>query len=135
MRSDSAKGLSWPVHFIRVRCGEIEHCPVVYPLCELIEGYTVSILREQFFVLEASNICSNMSSLSDRRKRYVLLCLLSVGVWTTRMNEVHGTLHRSSCHLAAFFSHQLKFKIKVESYCLQQHHGTEENVQTTMINP
>ena len=43
------------------RCGDLEetishaffHCPVVRPLCKLLEGYMVRILNGKFFVLEA----------------------------------------------------------------------------------
>lgn len=47
----------------------------------------------------------------------MLLCLLAVMwivIWTMIMNEVHRALPLSSHHLAAFFLHQLKFKIRVE---------------------
>ena len=45
------------------RCGDLEesidhaifHCPVVRPLCKLLEGYMVRILKGKFFVLEASS--------------------------------------------------------------------------------
>lgn len=54
------------------------HYAVVRPLYELIEDYMVRMMHEQSFILEASAICSNVSSLSNRRKHYVLLYLLDV---------------------------------------------------------
>lgn len=45
-------------------------CPVIQPQYELIEGYVVRMLHGQFFVLDISSVCSNVSSLSDKRMHY-----------------------------------------------------------------
>ncbi len=68
------------------RCGDLEetishtffHCPVVQPLCKLLEGYMVRILNGKFFVLEASSVCSNVVPKLNRQEHYVFLCLLGV---------------------------------------------------------
>ena len=76
-------------------CGDLEetighaffHCPVVRPLCKLLEGYMVRILNGKFFVLEASSVCSNVVPKLNRQEHYVFLCLLGVMrvvIWTTR---------------------------------------------------
>ena len=67
-------------------CGDLEetmsdaffHCPVVRPLCKLLEGYMVRILNGKFFVLEASSVCSNVVLKLNRQEHYVFLCLLGV---------------------------------------------------------
>lgn len=46
-------------------------CSVVRPLCELIEGYMVRILRGQFFVLEDSSVCSNVNPWLDKKEKCV----------------------------------------------------------------
>lgn len=84
-----------------VRCDRTEesiehaffHCSDIRPLCELIDSYIFCMLHWQFFALDASSLCSNVSSLMDRLKHSVLLFLP---------------------HLVAIFKHQLKFKIRVE---------------------
>lgn len=86
------------------------HCP----LCKLIEGDIGYMLPKQFFILDVSFVCSNMNSLSDRRKHFIFLSLLTVMrmvTWMIRMKEVHWTLSLSSHYLIAFFKHQLSSKI------------------------
>ena len=84
------------------RCGDLEetishaffHCPVVRPLCKLLEGYMVRILNGKFFVLEASSVCSNVVPRLNRQEHYVFLCLLGVMrvvMWTTRKKELYET--------------------------------------------
>ena len=69
------------------RCGDLEtighaffHCPVVRPLCKLLEGYMVRILNGKFFVLEASSVCSNVVPKLNRQdimcfSAYSALCV------------------------------------------------------------
>ena len=108
-----------------VRCGGgIEsmahaffHCPAVQPLCKLLEGFMVRMLRGGFFVLEASSVCSNVVPSLDRKIHYVFLCLLGimrVVIWTTRNMVVHEGESFSSWALVAFYKHQIKVKIKSE---------------------
>ena len=100
------------------RCGDLEetighaffHCPVVRPLCKLLEGYMVRILNGKFFVLEASSVCSNVVPKLNRQGHYVFLCLL----WTTRKKELFEDESFSSQTLVAFFKHQIKVKIRSE---------------------
>ena len=103
------------------RCGDLEetightffHCPVVRPLCKLLEGYMVRILNGKFFVLEASSVCSKL----NRQEHYVFLCLLGVMhvvIWTTRKKELYEDESFSSQTLVAFFKHQIKVKIRSE---------------------
>lgn len=93
------------------------HCLVVRPLCELIEGFIVCMLYGQFFALDTSTICSNMSFLANRSKHFVLLYLLAIMrmvLWTMKMKDVYVELSLSSHHMVAFIKHQLKVKIRVE---------------------
>ena len=107
------------------RCGDLEetighaffHCPVVRPLCKLLEGYMVRILNGKFFVLEASSVCSNVVPKLNRLEHYVFLCLLGVMhvvIWTTRMKELFEDESFSSQTLVTFFKHQIKVKIRSE---------------------
>ena len=107
------------------RCGDLEetishtffHCPVVRPLCKLLEGYMVRILNGKFFVLEASSVCSNVVPKLNRPEHYVFLCLLGVMrvvIWTTRKKELFEDESFSSQTLVAFFKHQIKVKIRSE---------------------
>ena len=107
------------------RCGYLEetighaffHCPVVRPLCKLLEGYMVRILNGKFFVLEASSVCSNVVPKLNRQEHYVFLCLLCVMhvvIWTTRKKELCEDESFSSQTLVAFFKHQIKVKIRSE---------------------
>ena len=104
------------------RCGDLEetighaffHCPVVRPLCKLLEGYMVRILNGKFFVLEASSVCSNVVLKLNRQEHYVFLCSLSVMlvvIWTMRKKELYEDESFSSQTLVAFFKHQIKVKI------------------------
>ena len=106
-------------------CGDLEetighaffHCPVVRPLCKLLEGYMVCILNGNFFVLEASSVCSNVVPKLNRQEHYVFLCLLGVMrvvIWTTRKKGLCEDESFSSQALVAFFKHQIKFKIRSE---------------------
>ena len=105
------------------RCGDLEesidhaffHCPVVRPLCKLLEGYMVRMLNGKFFVLEASSVCSNVVPRLNRQKHYVFLCLLGimrVVIWTTRKKELYEYESFSSQTLVSFFKHQIKVKIR-----------------------
>ena len=105
------------------RCGAWEesidhaffHCPVVRPLCKLLEGYMVRILNGKFFVLEASSVCSNVVPKLKRQEHYVFLCLLGimrVVIWTTRKKELYEDESFSSQTLMGFFKHQIKVKIR-----------------------
>ena len=107
------------------RCGDLEetishtffHCPVVRPLCKLLEGYMVCILNGKFFVLEASSVCSNVVPKLNRLEHSVFLCLLGVMrvvIWTTRKKELFEDESFSSQTLVAFFKHQIKVKIRSE---------------------
>ena len=107
------------------RCGDLEetishaffHCPVVRPLCKLLEGYMVRILNGKFFVLEASSVCSNVVPRLNRQEHYVFLCLLGVMrvvIWTTRKKELCEGESFSSQTLVAFYKHQIKVKIRSE---------------------
>ena len=107
------------------RCGDLEetighvffHCPVVRPLCKLLEGYMVRILNGKFFVLEASSVCSNVVPKLNRQEHYVFLCLLGVMhvvIWTMRKKELYEDESFSSQTLVAFFKHQIKVKIRSE---------------------
>ena len=107
------------------RCGDLEetishaffHCPVVRPLCKLLEGYMVRILDGKFFVLEASSVCSNVVPRLNRQEHYVFLCLLGVMrvvIWTTRKKELCEDESFPSQTLVAFFKHQIKVKIRSE---------------------
>ena len=107
------------------RCGDLEetishtffHCPVVRPLCKLLEGYMVRILNGKFFVLEASSVCSNVVPRLNRQEHYVFLCLLGVMrvvIWTTRMKELCEDESFSAQTLVAFYKHQIKVKIRSE---------------------
>ena len=104
------------------RCGDLEetighaffHCPVVRPLCKLLEGYMVRILNGKFLVLEASSVCSNVVLKLNRQEHYVFLCLLSVMrvvIWTRGKKELYEDESFSSQTLVAFFKHQIKVKI------------------------
>lgn len=73
----------------------------------------VRMLHRQFLVPKDSSICSNVSSLSDRRKLMSFWMLMMV--WTTIMNEVHAVFPLSSHYLLAFFKLQLKVKIRLET--------------------
>ena len=103
------------------RCGDLEesidhvifHCPVVRPLCKLLEGYMVRILKGKFFVLEASSVCSNVVLRLNRQEHYVFLCLLVV-IWTTRKKELYEDESFSCQTLVSFFKHQIKVKIRSE---------------------
>ena len=105
------------------RCGALEesidhtffHCPVVWPLCKLLEGYMVHILNRKFFVLEASSMCSNIVPKLNKQEHYVFLCFLSimrVMTWTTRKKELYEDESFSSQTLLAFYKHQIKVKIR-----------------------
>ena len=57
---------------VHLLCHAFFLCQIVRPLCKLIECYTkVRILREQFFVLEASSVCNNEELLLETKKYYV----------------------------------------------------------------
>ena len=82
------------------RCGDLEesidhaffHCPVVRPLCKILEGYMVRILNGKFLVLEASSVRSNVVPKLNRQEHYVFLCFLGimrVVIWTTRKKELY----------------------------------------------
>ena len=99
------------------RCGDFFHCPVVRPLCKLLEGYMVRILNGKFFVLEASSVYSNVVPKLNRQEHYVFICLLGVMgvvIWTTRKKELYEDKSFSSQTLVAFFKHQIKVKIRSE---------------------
>ena len=110
---------------ISPECGDLEEtighaffqCPVVRPLCKLLEGYMVHILNGKFFVLEASSVCSNVVPKLNRQEYYLFLCLLGVMrvvIWTTRKKELCEDESFSSQTLVAFFKHQIKVKIRSE---------------------
>ena len=107
------------------QCGDLEesinhtffHCPVMQPLCKLLEGYMVRILNGRFFVLEASSVCSNVVLRLNRQEHYVVLCLLGimcVMIWMTRKKELYKDESFSSQTLVSFFKHQIKVKIRSE---------------------
>ena len=107
------------------RCGDLEetidhaffHCPVVQPLCKVLDGYMVCILNGKFFVLEASSVCSNVVPKLNRQEHYVFLCLLCimrVVIWMTKKKELYEDVSFSSQTLVAFFKHQIKVKIQSE---------------------
>ena len=107
------------------RCSDLEEsidhaffqCPVVRPLCKLLEGYMVRILNGKFFVLEDSSVFSNMVLRLNRQKHYVFLCLLGIMrimIWTTRKKELYEDESFSSQILVSFFKHQIKVKIRSE---------------------
>lgn len=85
----------WAISPECVRCIEkgwsIEHtfchCPVICPLCELIEGYMICLPRGQFFVLEAGSVWSNVSSLSDKKHCISVLASRDVYVGIDNDNE------------------------------------------------
>ena len=92
-------------------------CPVVKPLCKLLEGFMVRMLHGKPFVLKAESVISNVVTALDRRKHYVFLCLLGimrVVIWTTRQKGRYGGESFSSQTLVAFYEHQIKVKIKSE---------------------
>ena len=100
------------------RCGDLEetighaffHCPVVPPLCKLLEGYMVRILNGKFFVLEASSVCRKVIPKLNRQGHYVFLCLLGVMrvvIWTTRKEELYEDPGGN-------FKHQIKVKLRSE---------------------
>ena len=108
-----------------VRCGDMEeslehafvHCSIVRPVCQLVEGFMVRVLNVPFFALDASVMCSNVVPFQDKRKHYVLQCLLGimrVVIWTTRQKGFHEGESFTPLQLIAYFRHQLKVKIRVE---------------------
>ena len=108
-----------------VRCGDSEesiehafvHCSAAQPLCKLIEGYMVRALHGQYFVLDASAVCSNVVPSLEKNEHYVLQCLLGimrVVIWTTRQKAFHEGETFSPVQLVAYLKHQLKVKIRVE---------------------
>ena len=92
------------------------HCPVMRPLCKLLEGFIFRILHGKFFVLEASSVCSNVVPKLNRQGYYVFLYLLGimcVVVWTTRKKKLYDKSY-SSQTLVTIYKHQIEIKIQSE---------------------
>ena len=53
--------------------GSARNCPVVQPLCKLLESFMVHILNGKFFVLETSCVCSNVVPKLNRQEHNVSL--------------------------------------------------------------
>ncbi|CAE1168983.1 unnamed protein product [Acanthosepion pharaonis] len=107
------------------RCtGEVEtigdaffQCRTVMPLCKFVEGLMFRMLQGNFFVLEASSVCSNVVPQLTKAEHYVFCCLLGVMrvvMWTTRQKEFYDGEQFTSSQLILYFKHQLKVKIRTE---------------------
>ena len=73
------------VHWRSLLITPFFYCPVVQPLCKLLEGFMVRILNRKFFVVEVSFVCSNVVP-KNRQEHNVFFCLLGVmhvEIWTT----------------------------------------------------
>ena len=127
-----------------VRCGDMEesiehafyHCSTVHPLCELIEGYMVRILKTTFFALDASAVCSNVVASLEKTDHYVLLCLLGIlrmVAWTTRQKRVHEGERFTPVQLVSYFKHQLKVKIRAERRALSSMQFSERWVKVARM--
>ena len=126
------------------RCGDWEetvehafyHCRFARPLCELVEGYMVRILRRPDFKLEASNVCSNVTPLLEKKEKYIFLCLLGllrVVIWTTRQKGCFDDEFFSPGQLVAFLRHSVKVKIRSERKRLDRRAFNERWVKVAQL--
>lgn len=61
-------------------------------VCELIEGYTIRMLHGQFIALDASTICSNVSSCCRTGESTVFASRYENGDMDDQDEKVHGVL-------------------------------------------